>query len=194
MTPYFEEAGITVTSAKSDADYLIVRTTVDFSKTCTDDVVLVGQDTDLMALLIFHNTEGNVAMLRPGTAGKSDKLTNIRKLQTALGDKVCHNILFAHAVSGCDTTSAFYKKGKTSALTTLQKDETLSQSILIFNDVKAPMNELLKQGEAFILKWYGAKKCKTLDNYRYIKYNQGVGKAESLYQFRASITSYIACC
>lgn len=112
LTPEFRNIGIPVKHAISDADYLIVVTATQYSSNSEDWVILVGQDTDLMVLLVEHCKKENLFMLRPGLAGKSDKLTNISQLQSILGETVVKNILFLHAISGCDTTSAFYKKGK----------------------------------------------------------------------------------
>ena len=47
---------------------------------------------------------------------------NIIDIQNALHEVVKKHILFAHAVTGCDTVSALYGVGKLKTLTALQND------------------------------------------------------------------------
>ena len=47
--------GITVRHAPADANYLIVRTAIDAATIC--NVVVVGEDTDLLVLLIFYSKD-----------------------------------------------------------------------------------------------------------------------------------------
>ena len=69
-----------------------------------DSVTLIGEDTDLLVLLIHFAKCDGVFMMRPGKLGKSDRVANIFRLQQNLG-VVKEHMLFLHAVTGCDTTS-----------------------------------------------------------------------------------------
>ena len=92
--------------ADDDANLLIVKTAVQSARTKT--TVLIGDDTDLLILLLFHtNTNTHDLYLIPDP--KSNSLTrrawNIKQIQAELGTEICENILFIHAVLKCDTTS-----------------------------------------------------------------------------------------
>lgn len=82
-----------------------------------------------------------------------------------------HSILFAHAVSGCDTTSCFFKKGKLATFKALEKDPRLRQITSIFLDPAAEKCELVKAGETFLFSLYGRHRlAKDLGQLRYYKY------------------------
>lgn len=84
-----------------------------------DSVNLVGEDSDLMVLLIFKVKVDNVYMLSPSSSTKLDKVTDIMKLQENLGP-IAKRILLYHAIYGCDTT-ALFKKGELTSLKLLEK-------------------------------------------------------------------------
>ena len=75
------ENGCTTINAKEDADVLIVQTALELANTC--DVVLIGEDTDLLVLLCYHadihsnriyfNSESKQAVARKLEYGTSQK-------------------------------------------------------------------------------------------------------------------------
>lgn len=130
LKPLFEKAGVKVTQAERDADYLIVRTAVELSNN-GKTVTVVSEDTDIVILLIHYSQHDNMFLLRPGKVAKADRITNIMQLQTKLGH-LRHCILFLHALSGCDTTSFIFKKSKKYCLQLLRKDVNLCNSLKIF--------------------------------------------------------------
>ena len=102
-----EHVGCETRHAKGDADVLIVETTVQSAMSC--ETTLFGDDTDLPVLLCFHVKEDSCEVffktdVRSGTK-KSPRCWNIKYVQRVLGRAVCHTMLFAHAILGCDTTS-----------------------------------------------------------------------------------------
>lgn len=73
-------------------------------------------------------------------------------------------------MTGCDTTSAFFKKGKKTALTILKNNNALSNDLSIFKSDFPNLSDLIKAGQNFILKWYGSHKSENLNELRYYKY------------------------
>ena len=111
LTSHLEAAGFEVHHASADADRLIVLTALDVADTCAASV-LVGEDTDLLILLtVLSDPEKDIKMLMPGRKGHPDKVYSSAALMSALGGMV-DSLLFVHAATGCDTTSAVYRKGK----------------------------------------------------------------------------------
>ena len=113
-----EHIGCETRHAKGDADVLIVETTVQSGMSC--DTTLIGDDTDLLVLLCFQVKEDSCEVffkpeIRTGTK-KSPRCWNIKYVQRVLGRAVCNNMLFAHAILGCDTTSRVFSVGKGLAL------------------------------------------------------------------------------
>ena len=97
--------------AKSDADLQIVLTAVQCSN--SKPTILIGEDTDLLVLLC-HYTEADsypVYLHHRPKLNKNDSW-NIHELQSHLGKEICKNILFLHAILGCDSTSRIHGLGK----------------------------------------------------------------------------------
>ena len=96
-----------ISQAISDADTLIVSTALELCKTemC---VIVVGNDTDLLILLVSQAKDGeNVFFVHPGTNTTAMKVYDIQKIRTHLGNKV-DITLPLHTFSGSDTISAVF--------------------------------------------------------------------------------------
>ena len=99
-----------------DADVLIVQKAV--QSATTSKTVLVGEDTNLIVLLFYHaNLDSHILFLCPKPKKNTKKLCiwNIRATKENLGQDICNNILFIHAILRFDT-SHFYGIGKGSSL------------------------------------------------------------------------------
>ncbi|GBL97464.1 hypothetical protein AVEN_162930-1 [Araneus ventricosus] len=68
------------------------------------------------------------------------------------------SILFVHAISGCDTTSGFYRKGKLQAVQLFNISKYLQDIPEIFNNPKSTYTEIERAGERFIIALYSNKK------------------------------------
>ena len=103
--------GCHVIQSPGDADVDIVKATVERSRHCT--TTLVGEDTDLLILLLHYSkTDNEIIYFRsdPNKQSREHKVYNINLLKESLGDDVCNELLFVHAYSGCDSTSRIFDK------------------------------------------------------------------------------------
>src|SRR6218665_119506 len=76
---------------------------------------LIGEDTDLLVLLLYHAaSDCKDLYFRSDKDKVNPYVYNIKVLKKLLGDDVCSDLLFAHAFSGCDSTSGIYGIGKKS--------------------------------------------------------------------------------
>ena len=89
----------------ADADLLIVQKAVESASSM--ETVLVGDDTDLLVLLIHHVPLESKDIFFASERKKNSKgrVWNIKKVKAGLGPLLCKHILFSHTVLGCDTTS-----------------------------------------------------------------------------------------
>ena len=117
--------GFQIHHAKDDADCLIVKTTLDVAASST--TVLIGEDTDLLVLLLYHVTD-NLHGVYFMPSGRKAKLWDIKTARAKIGTETCKRLLFAHAISGCDTTSRMMNIGKSLPVKLLRKS-TLFQKI-----------------------------------------------------------------
>ena len=106
-----EGEGLQVKFSKADADYDIAMTACDAAQTVPE--VVVGDDTDLLVLLLHHFDPDSH---NPIYLQTSSKMISIPVLQTSLDPTLSQSILFIHALSGCDTTFRPYGIGKLSAI------------------------------------------------------------------------------
>ncbi|KAA0197500.1 hypothetical protein HAZT_HAZT003632 [Hyalella azteca] len=105
-------AGCHVLQAEGDADVLIAKTAVECANECSTTVI--GEDTDLLILLIFStNPESEALYLHSNKKkGKKFPVWDIHWFQRSLGPEMCTLLPFVHAIAGCDTTSHLFGIGK----------------------------------------------------------------------------------
>lgn len=136
----------------------------------------MGEDVDLMVLLTaLTPSRKTIYFLKPGK-GKTE-----RKIYSSAScdnhEEWKHNILFLHAFSGCDSTSAFFGKGKITFCKLMERRTYLAQIAAIFNDPSASQDAVAEAGERFILALYGAPKDATsINNHRYLLYLRSLQK------------------
>ena len=96
----------------ADADLLFVKKAVESALSI--DTALVGDDTDLLVLLIFHASLSNkdIFFHSDRKTNSKSRVWNIKEVKSGLGSFTCKHILFLHAFMGCDTTSRLFGIGK----------------------------------------------------------------------------------
>ena len=108
-----ETEGHEAIQSNGDADVLIVKKALELAE--RNNVIVAADDTDILVLLCYHwkndlykiyfSTESSEKRKALG-----QKFWSIQSIAESL--PLVPYILFAHAWSGCDTTSALYMKGK----------------------------------------------------------------------------------
>ena len=166
-------AGIRVIQAEADADTLIVSTALTVAEKEEVPVVVVGTDTDLLVMLVARASSGTDTYMK--CCSNPEMVFRVSDIQDALGDT--RNYLLAiHAITGCDTVSAIYRRGKRNPFRMVHKkgkDEFLGT---FANSASTP-DEVEKAGEGFILQLYGASKYASLNKYRHIAYKRHIGRS-----------------
>ena len=182
MSENLTKTGFQTVHAMDDADCLIVRETLERAKKGT--IVLAGEDTDLLVLLLYHTTQDhNDIFFAPGqTAGKKQpRIWEIKKVQQVLGPDVCDRILFAHAITGCDTTNRMFSIGKSQSVKKLTL-EHFKQQADIFSCSESTHEQIAEAGERAVVSLYGGEVSDTLDELRFVKYIQKISTASKLTQ------------
>jgi len=155
-----QTAGVETHHADADADLLIVLTAIESAK--TQETVLVGEDTDLLVLLCFHAKDlPHKLFLRPEPKAnvKRPKKWDVEETRKGLGGDICDNILFLHAILGCDTTSRPYGIGKGASLVQFRKDAAFRNCADVFNRNPGSVSkeEITAAGETAVMYLYCAK-------------------------------------
>ena len=166
--------GFTVKQAIEDADTLIVTTAIEESAKAKS-VPIVGEDVDLLIILTaLSGSSTNIYMLKPGKGNIENKLYTPSSMK--FGSVVKDNILFLHAFSGADTTSAFFRQGKLKFIKLLEKHKQLQDLVTMFRDPYAEPEKIAEVGNAVIIQLYGTNECKSLCDARYQCFAQLLNK------------------
>ena len=172
LIEHLGKENIRCVQSQSDADYLITEIVLSASRAQENPVILLGNDTDLLAMLL-HKVRQNMQIYMKFSANSIYRIQDIQENSASIVHK---NILFLHAFSGCDTVSSFFQYGKRKVLKMIQESKDDWDCLDIFLKTDPDKEELEKVGEKFILKLYGAKTCSSLDEFRYLKYMQRVSR------------------
>lgn len=186
LAAHLQHSGTRVQRAPADADVLIVQTAIARAEAGATAVV-IGEDTDLLVLLIALMPKGlKCHLFMPGRSGKPGKVYDIAKLQDSLQD-LGDLLLFFYAMTGCDTTSALHMRGK---IKTWNKFKNTSQAKKLqyskFNSPTQTQETIARIGEEFILEMYGASTEVSLDKLRFTNYTASVERQSASATFQLS--------
>ena len=166
LKEHMTASGLEVHQAEGDADWQIVSCTL--QKATTRPCILIGDDTDLLVMLLYHTKPSHHPIFMQ-TSAKIDNVFDIHQLQSNLGQSLCANILFAHAFTGCDTTSRIYGIGKAAVLKNLGNN-LVSREAEVFRRSDATQEEVAQAGECVFTLLLGGKPEHGLKRLRYTKY------------------------
>src|SRR6218665_2084657 len=97
-----QQTGCHVIHAESEADVHTVKAAVAISS--HKSTTLIGEDTYLLVLLLYYAASDCKDLYFRSDKDKVKPFVyNIKVLKRLLGDDVCSDLLFAHALSGCDS-------------------------------------------------------------------------------------------
>ena len=113
------------------------------------------------------------------------ELYDINELQRELGT-MKHRLLFIHAMTGCDTTSALYNQGKCKALKLARAKTELHPLMDVFMRASSSHDDVASAGERFMLALYGADKFASLNKYINVAYKRGVARTSLSSSFQLS--------
>lgn len=176
LTDKFKAKNFQVKQAVEDADPMIVSTAIDLAK-LGGTVIIVGEDIDLLVLLTAQEQQTafcNIFLLKPGK-GSQDNLM-YSPSHCKLSDIAKKNILLLHAFSGCDSTSAFFRKGKKTFVKTFEKNSSLQRTAAVFIDPNATPNQIADAGAKFIVTLYTEGSTKSLNETRFDLFQRTLSK------------------
>ncbi len=126
---HLERAGISVDHAgEGDADVVIVMKALELLK-LHENVLVIADDTDVLILLLHHASYTDKLFMET-----NQQIIFIKVAKEVLGRELYMCLLFAHAMSGCDTTSALYGMGKLKCMKILESSQLWRSDVLVFGD------------------------------------------------------------
>jgi len=160
------KANCIVITAEGDADLEIVRAAVCASEHTT--TTLIGEDTDLLVLLLHHATSENRGLYyRSDRSTCRKRIYNITEMKDVLGEATCRRLLFLHAFTGCDATSRIFGIGKKGAFQKLvQNNKALIDAADAFTSQTSTVEEIRKHGSEAMVALNGGKRAEDLSSLR----------------------------
>ena len=165
-----QAAGCEVFHASSDADVLIAQKAIEMAN--EQNTVLVGDDTDLLVLLLHHSIITSKDLFFAPEPKKNAKrhVWDIKNSKSSIGPFVCQHILFLHALSGCDMTSRLFGIGKAAVLKKFKTNATLQQAAKVLDSFSATPEVIESAGETALVVMYNGKKKQSLNELRLSRY------------------------
>ena len=124
---------------------------------------ILSDDTDVFVLLVYWTPRMRVAAKIQMEKWNGDIL-DINETVRRLGPRKCSQLLGIHALSGCDTVSYPFGKGKLSALKLLEIDIPGLDQVL--GQPGATHTQLQETASTFFLPLYGQMSCTTMNDAR----------------------------
>lgn len=166
MRTEFERQGIEFHQSQEDADADIVRTALSKSPSF-HQVFIIGEDVDLLVLLNgLSSGETNVYFQKGSRDGSACIQYTASSFKCGEMQVPRGMILFLHAISGCDTTSALFWQGKMKWCNLLKKKPDWIDLASIFLNPNSNKEEVGNAGEKILMNLYGGDKG-TLNTLRY---------------------------
>ena len=149
-----------------EADVTMVSYVLEAARRGKEVIRVLSDDTDVFALLVYWvyraEVQCKVQMERwDGTVLDINATINANRL----GMK-CLQLIGMHALTGCDTTSYLFGKGKVSALNTLLSGEFPGLANVL-GEVGITQAELLEAGKPFIVALYGQAPGTSMETARF---------------------------
>ena len=160
----FQTDGQTVKVCRGDADAMIVKEALDSGTGA--NVVVVADDTDVAIMLLYHwkdtkEHQFDIFLLQQSIG----KYWSIKHASMKVED-VKEHLLFVHAWSGCDSTSAIFGKGKPSFLNLVRKSKKIQAASRKMTDVWADQVTIGNVAVEIFVEQYGGNKQSSLRQLR----------------------------
>ena len=142
-------------------------------------VKILSDDIDIFVLLVYLTWRYDLRVRVSVQMEKWDSVVlDINATCANLGDTVCSQLLGAHALSGCDTVSYPFSKGKDSVLKTLKllKAGNFPGLFDVLGEESATHADLMAVGQQFFAALYGQPTGTSMTQARYNLHTPKQGK------------------
>ena len=155
------------------------------AKHANSPVVIHADNTDVMVLLICHSRLLGTTYMKRSRGSKAiiiqlDKIKEklLKELPSGItAQDFLKSLSCVHALTGCDSVSAFSGKGKGKAFKLMMENERHVRALVDLGSSWELSDETLKNIEEFVCELYG-KKCNDVGLLRYDLYCAKGGKVE----------------
>lgn len=152
----FQKQSIKCYQGKGEADELLVKITIEDESSLQK--VIVAEDVDILVILTARaEAEKEIYFLKLGKQNVPSLIYSSNSFAVNYPNSA-KLIAFSHAFTGCDTTSAFFNKGKKKFFDLIEKRSDLQQKAEIFYNSNSDIEAILEAGRYCSIILYGAAK------------------------------------
>ena len=142
---------------------------LDISQTCaaSSTIIVRSPDTDVLVLLARYIKDIQITVLFDTGTGNKRRLLNVNQILQTKGEAVCSVLPAVHCFTGCDTTSAFVRRGKVAPVKLVEKSQEYRLMFAKFGQEQVCSDDLYKEAEQFVCVLYGKPKYTEVNKLRY---------------------------
>ena len=131
------------------------------------NIVIHSPDTDVavIAISLSHSVSAHLYFVT-GVKNKA-RIIDLTAITFSLGMRVSNAMIGLHTFTGCDSTSAFYGRGKRKALSIMRASEDFTNAFIELGDEFSPSDSLIDQLQVFVCCLYGQTKSVEVNDARY---------------------------
>ena len=128
---------------------------------------MTNSDTDVVITTLGLKAELPVNLFILTGVGNKSRILNVQKMTSSLGSRVCNALIVLHTFTGCDSTSAFYGKGKRTAFSLLLGNESFIDAFGELGCSFLLSDNITKALARFVSCLYGQSNAQTVNDARY---------------------------
>ena len=113
-------------------------------------IAIRSSDTDVEVLACYYQAVIAADITLISGTKRISRIVSIRQAWEKLGREICEVLPSLHAITGCDSVSAFSTKGKKKGLDIVQLNPALRQIVSSFGERFPPNEEDLTKMEGFV--------------------------------------------
>ena len=145
-------------STQEEADTRMILHILHIAETTPNTIIVRSPDTDVFVLLLYNVFRIANDVLFDTCVGNKRRLIDVKAEACDLGEGICRALPSFQSFTGCDTSSAFVRKGKVKPVKFLQRRTSF---ISTFQDIGKYLDlsseETSKHLESFTCLMYGGR-------------------------------------
>ena len=132
-----------------------------------ESVIIKSPDTDVAVtcLCLLSELASNIFFLTG--VGNKMRIINLKKIAENIGSRTCQALVGIHTFTGCDSTSAFYGKGKKKAFDLMTEKTAFIEAFIELGNEFTLEEATFQKLENFVCHLYGHGSSSGVDDVRY---------------------------
>ena len=131
-------------------------------------VVIKSVDTDVFIISLGMSKQFSSRLLFHTGTGTKVRTIDLQAIRSQIGNDITHALIGLHAITGCDSVSGFYGKGKVKAAKLLFKEQAYQQALGELGMHHEVSDELCAQLGSFVCHLYGQNECADVNEARFV--------------------------